>query len=111
MDSTRHARIKAAHNAHTVDALEVVFPVFLEDRGSLHRIFVGTWNPIHITRAGIPWSRRIWMIIGNLAVPYNDVVRQRSPNRLMETTSDGVLCDLEFRPPGCSGRVHLPDRF
>ncbi len=84
VDAARQARIKAAHRAHDVDAFEFIRPVLLEDRRVLHRIFVRTRSSVNVARVGIPASRRIRMIVGDLAVANHDVMREHAAHRFVE---------------------------
>src|SRR5262249_8970086 len=98
------AWIEAAHRAHDVDALEVLPRVLLEDRLTLHRILVGARCAEAVARAGVPRRRRIWVVVGDLAVPDHHVVAQHTADRLGEAAADGLVGHLELLPGlGASG--------
>src|SRR4029077_20981670 len=67
MHTTGQARIETAYRAYDIDTLEFIGNVFLEDRRVLHRILVRTRRPVNVARVGVPGSRRIRMVIGDLA--------------------------------------------
>ena len=96
--AARQARIKAAHRAHDVDALEFVRPVLFEDRRILHRIFVRTRRSVDVARIGVPRRRRIRMIVRDLAVANHHVVREHAANRFVEAAADGVFRNFEVGP-------------
>src|SRR5262245_6079250 len=78
MHAAGQARIEAAHGSHDVYAFEIVRPVLFKNRRALHRVLIRPRRAEDVTRAGVPWSRRIRVIIGDLAVADHDVVRERS---------------------------------
>ncbi len=88
VDSARQAWIETADRAENVDAFEVVDAVFLEERGVLHRVFVGARHTVGIARTGVPTSWRIRMIIRDLAIANHHMVRQDAAHRLMKTAAD-----------------------
>ena len=89
MDAARQAGIETPHGAHDVDALEFVRAVFLEDRRVLHRVLVGPGRSVNIARIRVPRRRRIGMVIGDLAVANDDVMRQDAAHRFVEAAADG----------------------
>ncbi len=104
MDAAGQARVEAAHRAHDVDALELVRPVLLEDRRVLHRVLVGAGRAVDVARAGVPGRGRIGVVVGDLAVADDDVVRQHAAHRLVEAAADGLVGHLEVGPgPGPAG--------
>src|SRR5277367_1159007 len=102
--AARQARIKAAHGAHDVDALELVRPVLLKDWRVLHRVFVGTRRSINVPRIGVPRRRRIRMVVCDFSIANHYVVRKDPAYRFVEATTNGVLRHGEFIPrPGPAG--------
>src|ERR1700689_4521323 len=83
--ATGQTGIEASNRPHDVDALELIPAVFLEDRRVLHGILVGTWRAVGITRIGVPWRRRIRVIVGDLAFTGDDVMGKHAANGLVET--------------------------
>src|SRR3954471_8741862 len=75
VDAAGQAGIEAAHCAHDVDALELVWPILFEDWRVLHRILIRTRSAIDVARIGIPGRRRIGMIVGDLVILDDDVMR------------------------------------
>ena len=100
VDAARQTRIEAAHRAHDVDALEVVRTVLLEDRRVLHRVFVGSRRAVDIARIRVPRRRRIRMIVRDLAVADDHVMRQDAAHRFVETAADRFVRNFEW----CEGR-------
>src|SRR5579884_157700 len=98
MHATRQAGIEAAHRAHNVDALEVLRAVFLEDGRVLYGILVGARSAIDIAHAAIPWRRRIGMVVGDLAILDDHVMREDAAYRLMESATNGLLWYGEVGP-------------
>src|SRR5258705_10660050 len=74
MHATRQAGIEASHRTHYVDPLKVLGPILLKDWGVLYRILIRSRCAIDIARIGVPWCRRIGMIVSNLAIPNYYVV-------------------------------------
>jgi hypothetical protein len=104
VDSAGQAGVEAAYGPHDIDSLEVVRPVFLEDRRVLHRIFVRPRRPEGIARAGIPARGRIGMIIGDFPLANDHVMRQQAAHRFVEAAAQPFLGNLELRPGfGASG--------
>ena len=98
VDAAGQARVEAADRPHDVDALELVRPVLLEDRRVLHRVLVGAGRAVDVARAGVPGRRRIGMVVGDLAVADDDVMRQHAAHRLVEAAADGLVGHLELGP-------------
>ena len=92
------AGVEAADRAHDVDALEVLGAVLLEDRRVLHRVLVRARRPVHVTRAGVPRRRRVGLVVGDLAVADDHVVREHAARRLVEADADGLLGHREVVP-------------
>src|SRR5437879_1885498 len=82
--TARQARIETAHRSHNVDSLEVSRSVLFEDRCVLDGILVRTRRAVHVARASVPGSRRVRMVVGDLAVANNHMVRQHTAYRFME---------------------------
>ena len=93
--SAGQAGIKTAHSTHDVDALERVWPIFLEDRRVLHRILIRPWSAVAITRIGIPRSWRIGVIVGDFVIPDHDMMRQDAAHCFVESAADGFVGDLK----------------
>src|SRR5215204_1528596 len=96
VDPAGQARIEAAHGTHDVDALEVVGAVLLEDRHAGHRVLVRARRPEGVGRRPVPRRRRVWMVVCDLAVPDHEVVREDSPDCLVEAASDTLVRHLEL---------------
>src|ERR1700759_1089061 len=73
--AARQAGVEGAHSPHDVDALEVLRPVLLEDRRVLDGVLVGTRRPVDIARTGVPRRRRVRLVVGDLALTDDHVVR------------------------------------
>src|SRR6202042_2041 len=82
--AARQARVEAADRTHDVDALEVLRTVLLEDRRVLNRVLVGARGAIRVTRAGVPWRRRVRLVVGDLALADHHVVREHAASGLVE---------------------------
>src|SRR5208283_2209424 len=87
MDAARQARIETAHRAHDVYAFELVRSVLFEDGRVLDGIFIGSRRSVDIARIGVPRRGRVRMIVGDLAVPDDDVVRQHAADGFVEAAS------------------------
>src|ERR1700674_246097 len=98
MYATWQAGVEASHRPHDVNALELVWPIFLEDWRVLHRILVRPWCSINVARIRVPRRRWVWMIVRDLAVPNDDVMRQNAANRFVEAAADGILWHGKVRP-------------
>src|SRR5579862_8682361 len=98
MHAAWQARIEAAYCAHDVDAFELVRTVLLKQWGVLHGIFVRPRGAVNVTRVGVPARRRIRMIVGNLAVTNDHMMREHAAHSLVESAGDCVLGHLERRP-------------
>src|SRR5690242_8255753 len=89
--ATGQTWIEAADGPHNVDALEAVRSVFFEDRCVLDGVFVRSRRSVDIARTGVPWRRGIGMVIGNLTVLDNDMVRKDTTDSLVEAARDRVF--------------------
>src|ERR1700730_17532042 len=67
--------VKAAHGAHDVDALELVWAILLEDGRVLHGIFIRPGGAIDVAHAAVPGSGRIGLVGSDLAALDDHVVR------------------------------------
>src|ERR1700730_16851349 len=111
MHATRQAGVKAANCAHDVNALEFIRAVLLEDGCVLHRILIWARCAVDIAHAAIPGRRRIGMVVGDLAVLDDQVVRKHATHSFVEAAADGLLWYREFRPcPGMTG-IYLCQRL
>src|SRR5882757_7832863 len=81
------AGIKTAHGAHDVDAFELVGPVLLEDRRVLHGVFIRTRRAVDIARIGIPGSRRVGMVVGDLTAADHYVMREDATHCFVESAT------------------------
>src|SRR5262249_52216507 len=90
--------IEAADRPQDVDAFEVVGTVLLEQRRLLDGVLVGSRRTEGISRAGIPGCRRIRVVVGNLAVANDDVMREHAADRLVKAATNRLFWDLEFAP-------------
>src|SRR5579875_2158 len=98
------AWIEAAHRAHNIDAFEILRPVLLEDRRVLHCVLVRAGRAVDIARAGIPGSRWIGMIIGNLPIFDDHMVRKHATYRFVEAAANRLPGYCEIVPgAGTSG--------
>src|SRR6185312_5180897 len=88
VDAAWEAWIEAPNRAHDVDPLEALRAVLLEDRRILYRVLVGAWRPVHVAYAAVPRRRRIRVIVGDLALPDHDVMRQHAAHRPVEAAGD-----------------------
>src|ERR1700679_3715306 len=88
VDAAGEARVEAADCPHDVDPFEILGTVLLEDRGVLHGIFIRPWRAVNIAWVGIPRSRRIGVVVGNLALANHYVVRENAADRLVEAAAD-----------------------
>ena len=89
------AGIEAAHGPHDVDALEFLRAIFLEDRSILHRILIGSGGAVDVTRIGIPRGGRIGMVVGDLALADDNMMRKHPPHRLVKAAADGLFRTLK----------------
>ena len=96
--AARQARVERAHRAHDVDALEVLRAVLLEDRRVLHGVLVGAGRAVDVARVGVPRRRRVGLVVGDLALADDHVVREHAARRLVEADADRLLGHLEVRP-------------
>src|SRR5258707_8796433 len=96
--TARQAGIEAAHRSHDVDSLEVGGSVLLKDRRVLDGILVRTGRAVDVSGAAVPGSRRIRMIVGDLAVANDDVVEEHAAYSFVETTADRITGDHKFGP-------------
>src|SRR5258708_22665246 len=97
--SARQAGVETPHCAHDVYALEFVRAVLLEDRRVLHGILVGPRCPINVSGIRIPRCRRIPMVVRDLAVPNDDVMRQHTAHRFIEAAPRRLLPNSSPPPP------------
>src|SRR5580700_1701038 len=104
VDAARQTRIETPHRTHDINSLELVRTVLLKDRGVLHRVLVWTRSAVDIAWIGIPWGRRIRVVVCDLAFFDHYMVREHATNRFVEAATDGFLGHLELRPSfGMSG--------
>src|SRR5437764_9272021 len=96
--SAGQARIEAADRTHNIDSFESVRTIILKNRRVLDAVFIGTRSAIHITGTGVPWRRRVRMVVGDLSVADHHVMRQNATNRLVEAATDRVVRYLEIGP-------------
>src|SRR5262249_55421346 len=82
--TTGQAWIEASHRPHNVDAFELLRPVLFEDGRVLHRVFVRTGGAVDVARIGVPAGGRIRMIVSDLAIANDNVMRQDTANGFME---------------------------
>src|SRR5437879_2596608 len=101
------ARVEATYGPHDIDALESVGTVLLEDRRILHGILVWSRRAERIAWARVPWRRRIRVIVGDLTVPNDEMVRQHAPDGLVEPTANGLVGHRERRLGDRASRVNL----
>ena len=115
MNAARQTRIKAAHRAHNIDSLEFVWPVLFKDRRILHRILVRARRAINVTWICIPGSRRIRMIIGDLAFANHHMMRKHATHRFVESATNGLFRHFEFGPcpvcPACSSASAFSQKY
>src|SRR2546423_15680393 len=83
--AARQTRIEAPDRAHDIDALERVAAVLLEDWHVLNRVLVGARRAIDIPRARIPRRRRIRVVVGNIAIVDDELMRQIAALRFRES--------------------------
>src|SRR5579862_3136305 len=98
MHATRQAWIEAPHRAHDVDAFKFLRPILFEDWCILHRVFVRPRSAINVAWIRIPRRWRIRMIICDLALSDDDVMRKHSADRFMEAAANGLLRNFEVCP-------------
>ena len=96
MHAARQAWVEATHGAHYVYALEVVRAVLLEDRGTLDRVLVRTRGAVGVSGGAVPRRGRVGMVVGDLAVPDHEVVREDPAHGLVEAAADGLVRNLEL---------------
>src|SRR5437899_3365304 len=111
MHATRQAGIKAAYCTHDVDAFEFIRAVLFEDGCVLHRIFVWARCTIDISHTGIPGRRRIGMVVGDLPVLDDHVVRKHTTHSFVEAAADGLLWHREITPRLRVACAYLGKRF
>src|SRR5271154_3855644 len=111
VDTARQTRIEAAYSPHNVDSLELIGTVFFEDRRVLHRILVWTRGAVDIARIGVPGRWRIRMVVCDLALLNNHMMREHSANRFVEAAADGLFRHLELSPCFRVASVQLAQRF
>src|ERR1700758_4981809 len=107
VDAARETRIEAAHRAHDVDALEFLRAILFEDRRVLYSVFVGSGRAVNVARIGVPRCWRIWMIISDLAVANDYMMREHAPDGLVESATNRLLRHFEFGPGFVAARVNL----
>src|SRR6185436_18164153 len=56
------------------------------------------WGPVGVARARIPRRRRIGMVVGDLAIPDDEMMRQHAADRFGEAAADGLLRHRELLP-------------
>src|SRR6266568_2672104 len=101
MDTTGQAGVKAAHRSHDINTLEVFRSILFKDGCVLYGIFIGTGSAVDITHTTIPRRWGIGMVVGDLAVLDDHVMREYATHGLVETTADGILRYGEIIPrPG-----------
>src|SRR3954447_6256843 len=102
--AARQARGEAADRAHDVDPAEVLLRGLLEDGLAGDRVLVRPRGAVGVGRAAVPRRRRIRVVVGDLAVADDEVVREDAADGLVEAAADGVVGDVEvledLRPPG-----------
>src|SRR5262245_21758733 len=105
------ARIEAAYGAHDVDALNVVARALLEDRHVLDRVLVWPGRPVDVARARVPRRRRIRVVVRDLPIANDEMVRQHAADRLRETAADPFLRDGERLPGLRMAEANLLERL
>src|ERR1044072_3308735 len=104
MHTTRQTGVETPYGAHNVYTFEVIRTVLFKDRGPLYSVFIRPRGAVDVARVGVPGGRRIRMIIGNLAIAYDDVMRQHAAHRFMESATNCFIGYFEFSPGvGSSG--------
>src|ERR1700754_3080354 len=98
MHPTWQTRVETAHRAHDVDALEMLSVVLLEDRLALHRILVRPRCAVAVPWIGVPWCRRIRVVVRDLAVANYHVMAEHTAHRLGEAAADALVGHLELLP-------------
>src|SRR6266850_3716956 len=109
--TARKTRIEAPNGTHDVDTFEFVGAVLFKDRRVLNGIFIGTRRPVRIARTGIPWCRRIRVVIRNLAGADDDMVRKHASDGFMETARYCIVWDFKVRPGPAVPRSNFVHRL
>src|SRR5271165_3421437 len=110
MDAARQAGIKASHRAHDVDAFKILGPVLLKNRRVLHCVLVWSGSPIDVAWVGIPTSRRVGMVVCNLAVSNYQVMREHASHGLVETAPDSLFRHGKWSERLCPSGVQFRHR-
>src|SRR6476661_8992479 len=98
VNSTGETGIETSHRAHNINALEVFRPVFFEQWRVLNGVLVRSRCTVYISRAGIPGSWRIRMIVRYFPIAYDNVMRKHSPHGFVEPAANAFVRYLEVRP-------------
>ena len=96
---------------HDVHALEVLRAVLLEDRRVLHGVLVRAGGAVDVARVGVPRGRRVGLVVGDLALADDHVVREHAARGLVEADADRLFGDLEVRPALRPPRPDLDQRL
>src|SRR6267154_1015881 len=89
--TARQAWIEAANRAHDIDTLEAVGPIFFEQRGVLDGVLEGSRRAERVARTGIPGRRRIRVVIGDLAIADDQMMRQPTAYGFVEAAADRFI--------------------
>src|SRR5260370_25125450 len=111
VNTARQARVKTADRPHHVDSLEVLRPVLFKDRLPLDGVLVRPWRSVVIARTGVPRGWRIGMIVCDLPVANDHMMREYAANRLSEAATDGFLRDVKLVPGLGPSGAHFRETF
>ncbi len=98
MNTARQAGVEAADRPHDVDAFKFIWTVFLKYGRVLDRIFIRSGGPVNVAWTRIPRCRRIGMVVGDLPLFDDDMMRKDTADGLMESTRDRLVGHLEWSP-------------
>src|ERR1700758_969307 len=107
MHAAGEAWIETSDRTHDIDSLEFVRTILLKDRRVLHGIFIRAWRPVDISWICVPGSRRIWMVVGDLVISNDNVMRQYTADGFVEATSYTFFRNFEIAPGSCSAGMQL----
>ena len=70
------------------------------------RVLVGARGAVRVGRRPVPRRRRVGVVVGDLAVPDHQVVREYPANRLVEAAADRLVGHLELLEDLGLSRAH-----
>src|ERR1043165_5525002 len=91
VNATGETWIEAPNGAHDVYPFELIRAVVFEDGRILNGVFVRARRAIHVARARVPGRWRIGMIVRDLALANDEMVRKHAAHSFVEDAANGFI--------------------